>query len=192
MDEGDGFPTMRYSEGLEVGYRWFQAQGIRPLFPFGHGLSYTSFAIEDFDVSEVETDGLHPLVVSAVVTNTGERAGAEVVQLYVAAPDATVTRPHRELKAFDRVALEPGETGEAVLVTTTDADVKQVPRDDEDPATPPRLINVANALCNSSTCFAEDSGITYYFDDNHLSAKMSRTLKKFFIPSIKEILVTEE
>lgn len=122
VDEGDGFPTMRYSEGLEVGYRWFQAQGIRPLFPFGHGLSYTSFAIEDFDVSEVETDGLHPLVVSAVVTNTGERAGAEVVQAYLGIP--APGQPPKRLVGFAKVHLEPGESRRVEIVINPESTAK--------------------------------------------------------------------
>jgi beta-glucosidase len=84
-DEGDGYPVIRYSEGLEIGYRWFQAQGIEPLFGFGFGLSYTSFAIGDVSVDAPDGDGA-PATVTASVTNTGPVAGAEVVQVYLGVP----------------------------------------------------------------------------------------------------------
>ena len=84
-DEGDGYPVIRYSEGLEIGYRWFQAQGITPLFGFGFGLSYTTFDITD--VSLDAPDGANaPVTVTASVTNTGPVAGAEVVQVYLGVP----------------------------------------------------------------------------------------------------------
>ena len=84
-DEGDGYPVIRYSEGLEIGYRWFQAQGIQPLFGFGFGLSYTTFDIADVSVDA--PDGANaPVTVSASVTNTGPVAGAEVVQVYLGVP----------------------------------------------------------------------------------------------------------
>lgn len=82
-DEGSGYPVIRYSEGLEVGYRWHQAQGIAPLFPFGFGLSYTTFELSDLTVSPAGTDGVVPLTVTVTVRNTGGVAGAEVVQVYV-------------------------------------------------------------------------------------------------------------
>jgi peptidoglycan/LPS O-acetylase OafA/YrhL len=80
------------------------------------------------------------------------------------------------------------ETDEVAIVRTTDVEVKGAGEGAVDGPTPPRLIDVAGALCNQTTCFAESDGITYYFDDNHLSAKMSRTLKKYFVPSIKEVV----
>ena len=84
-DEGDGYPVIRYSEGLEMGYRWFQAQGIKPLFGFGFGLSYTTFDIADVSVNA--PDGANaPVTVTASVTNTGPVAGAEVVQVYLGMP----------------------------------------------------------------------------------------------------------
>ncbi|ROR89745.1 glycoside hydrolase family 3 C-terminal domain-containing protein [Nocardioides aurantiacus] len=109
--------VVRYGEGLFVGYRGFDAREQEVSHPFGFGLSYTTFALAEprVEVTGSVAGGDLDVVVRVAVTNTGERAGAEVVQLYVAAPDATVTRPQRELKGFDRVALQPGETGEAVL-----------------------------------------------------------------------------
>ena len=122
VDEGDGYPTIRYSEGLEMGYRWFQSQGIRPLFPFGFGLSYTSFELDDVRVSEELTDGTHPLVVSATVTNTGSAAGAEVVQVYLGIPAAG--QPPKRLVGFSKVHLEPGESQRVEIVLNPEATVK--------------------------------------------------------------------
>jgi len=106
-DEGDGYPVIRYSEGLEMGYRWFQAQGIKPLFGFGFGLSYTTFDIAD--VSVKAPDGLNaPVTVTASVTNTGPVSGAEVVQVYVGIP--VEGQPPKRLVGFQRVFVEPGES----------------------------------------------------------------------------------
>lgn len=109
--------VVRYGEGIFVGYRGFDARDLEVGHPFGFGLSYTSFALDE---PAVETTGSVAggdlaVTVRVGVTNTGSRPGAEVVQLYVAAPDAAVTRPPRELKAFAKVTLPPGERGEAVL-----------------------------------------------------------------------------
>ncbi len=106
-DEGEGWPTMRYTEGLRIGYRWFQSQGIAPLFPFGHGLSYTTFELSAFSVSPRESDGVAPLTVQGAVRNTGEVAGAEVVQVYLGIP--VDGQPPKRLVGFRKVWLEPGE-----------------------------------------------------------------------------------
>ncbi len=98
---GDG-PTVEYREGLYVGYRYYDTAGVPTAFPFGYGLSYTSFAYSDLNADE---NG-----VSLTVTNTGSCAGAEVVQLYVAKPDAKIFRPVKELKGFVKVQLEAGES----------------------------------------------------------------------------------
>ncbi|MDT4989202.1 MAG: beta-glucosidase [Micromonosporaceae bacterium] len=98
----------QYSEGLQVGYRWYDAQGQDPLFPFGFGLSYTNFSFSHLTVSPVLLPGGH-VTVGVDVTNTGTRAGAEVVQLYVADPAAAGEPPH-QLKSFDKVDLAPGQT----------------------------------------------------------------------------------
>jgi len=109
---------VRYGEGLHVGYRHYDAVDREVSYPFGHGLSYTSFAYADLEVTALESSGdQHDhwlgelrLSVSATVTNTGAVAGKEVVQLYVGALDASVQRPVRELKGFAKVALAPGES----------------------------------------------------------------------------------
>lgn len=91
-----------YREGLYVGYRYFHTAGVPVAFPFGFGLSYTTFAYSDLSADEKN--------VSFTITNTGERAGAEVAQLYVAKPEHEVFRPEQELKGFARVELAPGES----------------------------------------------------------------------------------
>ena len=99
--------TVQYREGLYVGYRYYQTAGVPVAFPFGHGLSYTSFAYSDLKAS---ADG-----VTLTVTNNGTREGAEIVQLYVAKPDAKIFRPAQELKGFAKVHLQPGESRTVVI-----------------------------------------------------------------------------
>ena len=91
-----------YTEGIYVGYRYYEKAGKDVRFPFGHGLSYTEFAWSDLKINR--------RTVSAVITNIGKTAGAEVVQLYVAAPKAGIHRPIKELKGFEKVFLQPGES----------------------------------------------------------------------------------
>lgn len=112
-DEGEGWPNMRYTEGLRMGYRWYQAQGIEPLFPFGFGLSYTTFSVHDVAVGGTDQDGTQPVVVEASVTNTGSRAGAEVVQVYLAVPSPK--QPPKRLVGFVKVFVEPGETRQVAI-----------------------------------------------------------------------------
>ena len=109
--------TVQYSEGIDVGYRWYDAKDIAPLFPFGFGLSYTQFAFSDLSVSRGATDGTQDVRVSAVVTNTGHRAGSEVAQLYLGDPSST-GEPPRELAGFQRVSLAPGASARVSFVVT--------------------------------------------------------------------------
>jgi beta-glucosidase len=102
--------TVEYAEGIYVGYRHFDKKNIAPLFPFGYGLSYTTFAYSDLKVSPPKTTRGRPVEVSLSVRNSGSREGAEVVQLYVRDVQSSVDRPVRELKGFHRVALRPGES----------------------------------------------------------------------------------
>ena len=99
-----------YDEGLLVGYRWNDAKGREPLFPFGHGLSYTSFVYADLRATPSATAQGPGAAVELQLTNGGPRPGAEVVQLYVRPVDPPVVRPEKELKGFAKVALGPGET----------------------------------------------------------------------------------
>lgn len=106
-DEGDGWPTIRYSERHQVGYRWYQAEGIEPLFPFGFGLSYTTFAVSDVTVTPGDRPAIDPITVRARVANTGDVPGAEVVQVYVGLP-AELGRPPKRLVGFVKVGVAPG------------------------------------------------------------------------------------
>jgi beta-glucosidase len=97
--------TVQYSEGIDVGYRWYDANHLTPLFPFGYGLSYTTFSFSNLSISALPQGGA--ATVTATVTNTGSRAGADVAQLYVTDPAAS-GQPPRQLEGFARVSLQPG------------------------------------------------------------------------------------
>ncbi len=101
--------AVEYAEGVFVGYRWYEAKRVAPLFAFGHGLSYTTFVYSDINVSPAEAEAGERVTVEFAVTNTGTVAGAEVAQLYVRDVEASVPRPVKELKGFARLELAPGE-----------------------------------------------------------------------------------
>lgn len=107
-----GHDTVKYREGIYVGYRYYDKKEMEVAFPFGFGLSYTTFSIHDLQ-AEKQKDGYK---ISVQVTNTGAREGKEVVQVYVGGPAGCYDRPIRELKAFEKLSLEPGETKTAVFV----------------------------------------------------------------------------
>lgn len=130
QDSYSGGPTAPYEEGLFVGYRHYDKTNVPPLFAFGHGLSYTSFAWSNLEVPERARarDGIN---VRVTVENTGKHAGSEVVQLYVAPRTPSVTRAPKELKAFAKVALAPGEKKTVTLALPVRAfsyynDVKKI------------------------------------------------------------------
>jgi beta-glucosidase len=110
---------VRYGEGLLVGYRWYEARRLPVRFPFGHGLSYSSFAIGAPTPSSSTFKSGGTIEIDVFVANTGDRAGSEVVQCYVAPTSSKVSRPRKELKAFAKVHLAPGET-RRVTFTLTD------------------------------------------------------------------------
>lgn len=105
---GEGTNT-EYREGIFIGYRYYDKKDLPVLFPFGHGLSYTTFTYSDLHLSCHEMVDSDTLTVTCRVKNTGSCAGKEVVQLYVADPESSVVRPVRELKGFQKVSLQPGE-----------------------------------------------------------------------------------
>lgn len=106
---------VNYAEGVFVGYRWYESQDIEPLFCFGHGLSYTSFAYSELNVSPKSFSGDQSVEVSLTLTNTGEVDGAETVQLYVRDTECSVPRPEKELKEFTKVYLPAGESKTVTL-----------------------------------------------------------------------------
>ena len=106
---GDG-KTVDYTEGVYVGYRYYEAKKQPVRWAFGHGLSYTEFKYDHLTVSSKELDDENEIIVEVDVTNVGACAGKEVVQLYVSDVESTVIRPVKELKGFDKVELQPGET----------------------------------------------------------------------------------
>ena len=124
--EGMVFPNNGktfYSEGILVGYRWFDTKGIKPLFPFGHGLSYTSFELGEARLSAKSLGKGGSLKVTIPVKNTGDKAGATVVQLYISDDEASVLRPEKELKGFEKVFLQPGES-KTVSFTVKEEDLQ--------------------------------------------------------------------
>jgi len=109
----DGSKKVEYSEGVFVGYRHFDKSTVKPLFPFGYGLSYTSFAYKNLTISPASS--AQQVSVAFDVTNTGTRAGADVAEVYIGDRHAPVPRPIKELKGFKRVSLNPGETKNVVV-----------------------------------------------------------------------------
>lgn len=101
---------VEYKEGVFVGYRYFEKEKIIPRYPFGYGLTYTSFKYSNLRIEDDQVDGKVNVRVILDVMNTGDRAGKEIVQLYISDKKATVPRPLKELKGFVKVALKPGET----------------------------------------------------------------------------------
>lgn len=106
----DGDKRVKYSEGMFLGYRHYDKAGMKPLFPFGYGLSYTTFKYSNLAVSPESVSGDEPVTVTFDLTNTGKREGAEVAELYVSDAHSQVPMPVKELKGFSKVDLKPGET----------------------------------------------------------------------------------
>ena len=110
-----------YKEDIYVGYRWADKQKIRPLFAFGHGLSYTTFQLGNPVSNKKQLTADEKISFTVSVTNTGSRAGSETVQLYISDKKASVDRPLKELKAFQKVFLQPGESRDVTLTIGRDA-----------------------------------------------------------------------
>ena len=106
---------------IYVGYRWFNTKGVKPQFPFGFGLSYTTFKYGRPSLSAESLSAGGKLTLTVSVTNTGKRAGKEIVQLYIGDDEASADRPRKELKDFAKVELQPGETKTVSFDITTEA-----------------------------------------------------------------------
>jgi beta-glucosidase len=102
--------TVLYGERFFVGYRYYDEKDVEPLYPFGYGLSYTSFEVSALTLSADAAPSREGVTAEAQVTNTGDRPGQEVVQLYLHDPESRLRRPPQALRAFEKVALDPGET----------------------------------------------------------------------------------
>ena len=113
---GNGTEVL-YSEGVDVGYRWYDANGVAPMFPFGFGLSYTRFAYSGLRLSRATVTGTQDVRVFATVTNVGHQTGSDVAQLYVGDP-ASAGEPPRQLEGFRRVRLAPGQSARVSFVIT--------------------------------------------------------------------------
>ena len=111
-----------YKEDIYVGYRWADKKKVRPLFAFGHGLSYTTFKLSNIRLDKPVLNGDDSLTVTVNVRNTGAREGSEVVQLYIHANKSAVDRPYKELKGFAKVSLKPGEARD-VNIKIADSDL---------------------------------------------------------------------
>lgn len=105
-----------YGEGLFIGYRHYESRRVEPLFPFGHGLSYTTFTYGTPTISAAILQEGEKIVITIPITNSGEVEGAEIVQAYIRDEVSRLPRPEKELQAFAKVFLKPGETKDAVLV----------------------------------------------------------------------------
>ncbi|MBR5833952.1 MAG: glycoside hydrolase family 3 C-terminal domain-containing protein [Bacteroidales bacterium] len=120
-EEGDQFWQTYYDEGVYVGYRWYDSKGVPVQFPFGHGLSYSTFEYSDAKVSKASMKADGSVKVSVDIKNTGSCDGAEVVQLYIADPVASVDRPSKELKGFEKIWLKAGEKKTVTFEVAADA-----------------------------------------------------------------------
>ena len=109
-----------YTEGIYVGYRWYQKKNVKPLFPFGYGLSYTSFKYSSPKLVTTSGGKNSKFKVQVTITNTGKRAGATVPQVYVGKPGNGVDVPLKELAAYQKVYLKPGESKTVTLTVSPD------------------------------------------------------------------------
>ena len=118
--EGD-IIDMKYNDDIFVGYRYIDKEKIKPTFPFGYGLSYTTFGYGKATIDRKKGTADDIFTVTVPVTNTGDRAGSEVVQLYISDLKSSLPRPVKELKGFAKVRLEPGQTENVTFEIGLDA-----------------------------------------------------------------------
>ena len=120
-NDGSNLVDEKYNESIFVGYRWADKQKTRPLFSFGHGLSYTTFEYGKVTADKKAIVKDEPITFTLTVKNTGDREGAEVVQLYISDKKSSLPRPIKELKGFQKVYLQPGEVKQVSFTIGTDA-----------------------------------------------------------------------
>ncbi len=120
-NDGSNIVDEKYNESIFVGYRWADKQKVKPLFSFGHGLSYTTFEYGKITADKKTITKNEPITFTLTVKNTGNREGAEVVQLYVSDKKSSLPRPVKELKGFQKVYLQPGEMKQISFTIGTDA-----------------------------------------------------------------------
>lgn len=111
-------PRVNYSEGLFVGYRWYDTRKLPVLYPFGYGLSYTTFGYSDFKIDKAAMEADEEAQISLKVTNTGSRSGSQVIQMYIHICDSLYRRPEKELHNFAKVYLKPGESTKVTFTVT--------------------------------------------------------------------------
>ncbi len=149
---------IRYGEGVLMGYRWYEARHLVVPFAFGQGLSYTSFQIDEPTVSTAFDTTSATVNVALAVTNTGSRRGAEVVQCYVGAVAPAVVRPPKELKAFQKIWLEPGETGTVTFALDARSFAYWNPGNAYKGTLAPTAVGHFGATPESTPCWQVDSG----------------------------------
>lgn len=110
---------IKYDEGIFVGYRWYEKNNIKPLYPFGYGLSYSQFSYDDLEVSKSIFGENDEVSVTFTIANTGNLNGSEIAQVYIQDEASTFPRPVKELKGFEKVSLEPGESKEITIKLTS-------------------------------------------------------------------------
>ncbi len=115
-EKSHGLYSVHYTEGVFVGYRWYEHKGIEPLYPFGYGLSYTTFKYSGLQLSKQAMHSGDVLEVKFTVKNTGDLTGAEIAQVYVSDPESSVPRPVKELKGFTKVTLNAGESIQVSII----------------------------------------------------------------------------
>lgn len=177
---------VRYGEGVMVGYRWHETSGIVSRYPFGHGLSYTTFDVRDLTVDVTGPDTAH---LTLTVTNTGRRRGGYVVQVYVATTAGPVRRPVRELRAFAKVRLDPGEKGSVSLELSRRAfaywDVDQ-----DDWVVAPG--DYAVQVCQDSATVSAEQTLTFRGDDLIPVLSFDSTVQEWYSHPVvgRELLAT--
>ena len=165
---------VRYGESLLVGYRWYETRGLPVRFPFGHGLSYSSFELRDPELASSGKEPGGPVLVRVKVKNTGDRRGAEVVQAYVAPRQPRLVRPEKELKAFAKVWLEPGQEATVTMALEGRAFAYWDPGNPDQAGLKEKLGDIANML-PGGVADAEREEPGWYIDAGEYEIRVGRS-----------------